>query len=118
MTMSEAQQLIDRITSGSLTWTELAGMMSERNESIRGSAMIALTEQYPSDPRTVALLREQAVHPDNQRRVIGITTLGQLAVKLLSKLPGEEAAAAVAELRANWPEDEREDLEWLMQSNN
>jgi hypothetical protein len=114
--MSRLQATIDRILGGQVSGPELlAFIASHPSPLVRANAIGQLPRAGDLPPTQIAAALEiAATDPAHRFRLMGIITVGHLAVAALFRVSGmaERAAALVS----GWPEPDRQDLVWFLRS--
>jgi hypothetical protein len=110
---SDVLATIEQIKSG-LPRAALSGLLSDRNQSVRGSAVQSLVERFGNDAAVVSDLKRFIEEPENRKPAMGTISLSHLAMKLLAEVELPEARSVFESLKAAWPESDLADLQWFL----
>jgi hypothetical protein len=110
------QNLIDHLRSDECSLKELRAALAHSSAVVRANAIEALAANSDRDADRIDELRRAAVASENQVRLTGTISVGHIAVASLLRIGTEAANRAAHELLNQWPEPDRHDLLWHLQS--
>jgi HEAT repeats len=115
MISKSVQIVIDHLRSDACSVDDLRAALKHSSAAVRANAIEALAAK-DGDDDFIDELRQAAVDSANQVRLMGTISVGHVAVASLLRIGTEEAERAAHELINHWPEPDRHDLLWYLQS--
>lgn len=113
---SSAQDLIRRLRAGEMPAEEILRLLRAGSILVRANAFEAIVPHARRDETLIHEIREAAIHPDNQVRLMGTISVAHVAVAALFRVGDEKADEAARRLIDAWPEPDRGDLLWWLRS--
>lgn len=113
--MNDIKKVIDNIKAG-LSCSELVGLLSHANQSVRGTAVQSLVERFGNEEIVVEALKSFIERAENRKPAMGTASLSHLAMKLLATIDTPAARATFGQLQRGWPNGDRADLEWFLKN--
>lgn len=110
---TDVLETIEQIKAG-LSRKALIALLSDENQSVRGSAIQSLVERYGNDATVVCDLKQFIEKPENRKPAMGTISLSHLAMKLLAGIQLTEAQSVFEILMGAWPEADLADLQWFL----
>jgi len=116
MATSKLQQAIDVINSRQLPLGELRHYLFHASPLVRANAIVVVAEHIQEDGPLLNEVVGFAKNPDHSFRLMGATSVGHMAVLGLLRSRCDAARRAGLELVKSWPEADRQDLVWFLES--
>jgi hypothetical protein len=110
------QGLVDRVNSGMMPTDEVRGLLHHQSPLVRANALEALVAPAQHDRGLLDELIAAASDPANRVRLMGTISVAHVAVACLLRVGTAEALEAVKTLWSAWPEPDRTDLTWYLES--
>ncbi|MCG8346239.1 MAG: hypothetical protein MI924_00480 [Chloroflexales bacterium] len=115
---TDIQKLIDRIRSKALSDQELVDLLGDERLLVVANVLMTL----PSIPLTnarpvVDAVLKVAYGNQSHKVLLGTVSLRKLAALSLQAMQNEEAQQAFQDLVATFNQQERKDLQWLIETN-
>lgn len=110
---TDVLESIEQIKAG-LSREALVVLLSDRNQSVRGSAIQSLVERFGNDTAVVQDLKKFIEAPENRVPAMGTISLSHLAMRLLASLRLPDAQPVFESLKETWPEEDLADLQWFL----
>lgn len=111
-----AQSIVERLKQPDVTEDEILEHLQHDAALVRVNAIEAAARLARDNERLITILANEARRPKNAVRLLGTTTVGHVAVGCLFRVGNPEAEKTAMELVEEWPENEREDLVWYLNS--
>jgi hypothetical protein len=115
-TVKELQGLVDRVKSGMMRTEEVRDLLHHASPLVRANALEALVAPAKRDQGLVDVLTAAASAPANKVRLMGSISVAHVAVGCLFRVGTAEAREAAQALWSTWPEPDRTDLTWYLES--
>lgn len=115
-TVKELQGLVDRVKSGMMRTEEVRDLLHHASPLIRANALEALVAPAKRDGELVDELAAAASDPANKVHLMGTISVAHLAVGCLLRVGTAEARQTAQALWSTWPERDRTDLTWYLES--
>lgn len=116
MAFTQLQETINRINSGQMSVAELRLSLSHASPLVRANAINALVARLHEDESLVDEIVAFAENPKHSFRLMGTTSVAHLAVLALLRSVSTAVRLAGEKLVRTWPESDRKDLVWFLES--
>lgn len=108
-------EIIGRLKDERFTTEEVRALLGHASILVRVNALKALSRRARDDESLIDDLADAARDATNSTRLLG-PTVAQVAVACLLEVGTERAKEEARRLVDEWPEPDRSDLLWLLQS--
>ena len=114
--VKELQGLVDRVRNGSMRTDEVRNLLHHPSPLVRANALEALVVPAQHDQRLVEEIAAAASDSANRVRLMGTISVAHVAVSCLFRVGTVEALEVAKALWSAWPEPDRTDLTWYLES--
>ncbi len=118
MAANQLQHAIDAVKTRRLPLAELRKFLHHPSPVVRANAVEIVTEAIGDNGSLLGEVVEFARKPENSFRLMGTIRVGYFAVLGLLRSPIEAVRQAGTDLLTTWPEADRDDLVYFVQSEN
>lgn len=112
----DAQELIAKMGSKLLTFEETCRLVLHTSPIVRANALMHLISHVNHTDSVEGILKLAAMNPDNRYILMGTISVAHVAVACLLRMGTQSGTAMANELLQAWPESDRSDLIWNLQS--
>jgi hypothetical protein len=113
---TEIEGIVKRLKSGDLPLAEVLSLLHFRSPIVRANALDALAAQAKSNDNVVGEVVAAATDPANKVPLMGTISVAHVAVACLLRAGSPKADQAAKALLETWPEPDRTDLIWYLES--
>jgi hypothetical protein len=110
------QELIDRLRGSGMLLDEIRPHLHHGAALVRSHAIEAMAGKLQANPEVLPELLEAVVDPANSIRLMGTISVAHVGVASLLRASCDEARQGVKRLLATWPQPDRDDLLWYLES--
>lgn len=110
------QDVVTALVKGETPLGDIRAHLRDPRAVVRANASTALVAHAKTDDGLIELVVAAAKNPINEIRLMGTISVAHVAVGCLYQVGTPTALEAAAELLATWPEPDRSDLRWYLQS--
>lgn len=116
LSVKEIQRIVDRVKSGNLPTNEMRDLVHHQSPLVRANALESLVESAQHTGILLDDLIKAALDTTNSVRLMGTISVAHVAVSCLLRVGTPEALQAAHRLWISWPEPDRKDLTWYLES--
>jgi HEAT repeat protein len=113
---SELQALVDVIRARKLPIAEIRKLLHHESPLVRVNALEAIVDPARQDLVLLNDLKLAASDPLNNVRLMGTVSVAHVAVACLIQIGTSDSLLATRQLLEKWPEPDRKDLIWYLES--
>ncbi len=114
--VKELQGLVDGLRSGSISTEQVRDLLHHPSPLVRANALEALVVPAKHDRRLMEEIAAAASDPANRVWLMGTISVAHVAVGCLVRVGTIDALEAAKALWSAWPEPNRTDLTWYLES--
>lgn len=113
----EVEVLVDRLKAGQMETKEMVELLSHPTSTIRANTLEAIARRGQAGESVVEVLAAAAADSKNRTLILmGTVSVAHVAMAALLKVGSSEARLLAGGLLAAWPEPDRSDLLWYLNS--
>jgi uncharacterized Fe-S center protein len=116
MQADTVQELIDRLREGPCSLEETRALACHPAALVRVNAIDRLGRLASTEEVAIDDLRRAATDAVNQTQLMGTTRVAHVALATLLRVGTDVADQTAQELIDDWPESDKQDLLWYLQS--
>jgi len=110
------QPLIDQLKNDQVSTSELRALLDHKSILVRANTLASIARHVHQDEELVNDLVRAAIDPKNTVQLMGTITVAHEAVAALFRAGTPRAVTAGQQLLIAWPDPNRRDLLWYLQS--
>jgi len=114
--VNNIQDVVTALVKGETPLGDIREHLRDPRAVVRVNALNALVPHTKIDDELIGLVIAAAKNPINEIRLMGTISVAHVAVGCLYQVGTPTALGAATELLATWPEPDRSDLRWYLQS--
>jgi len=114
--VKDLQTLVNHIRGRTMPIAEVRRLLHHESPLVRVNALEACVDAARHDEDLLDEIRVAVSNPTNKVRMMGTVSVAHIAVGCLLRVGTTEAVEAATALLQDWPEPDRSDLNWYLES--